>query len=193
MEFAAILEDLKFRVVVINEAIAALEKLQTIYPEPNPIHPEPLEIRKTQAIAAAPVERTKQEKKRLENKRYRDKLKQIASTAAGAAKVPAASIAPSGSSVSATHELPTHKPCTLCGVDKPLEEFTVSENGRYGRSSHCKKCKNEKMAAYRKTTPHIAVDEQDKPNQCDKCGKRFMALGSLILHRKDNCPMRQTA
>jgi hypothetical protein len=91
---------------------------------------------------------------------------------------------------------PTSKTCTSCGEEKPLEQFHLNRQGKLGRDSQCAKCKNEALGKYKKPAAPEAASagaEQDKPHACDKCGKRFMALGSLIQHGKYNCPGRATA
>ena len=40
-------------------------------------------------------------------------------------------------------EFPATKTCTKCGVEKPLEEFSPSKTGKYGRHSLCKACKSD--------------------------------------------------
>ena len=36
--------------------------------------------------------------------------------------------------------LPSSKPCALCGVEKPLEDFTPHKRGKFGRFSYCRPC-----------------------------------------------------
>jgi hypothetical protein len=43
----------------------------------------------------------------------------------------------------------------------------------------------------KKTKPakHGTTPDKEKPHACEACGKRFMSFGSLLEHRKYNCPM----
>lgn len=40
-------------------------------------------------------------------------------------------------------EIPTHKICTRCGIDKPIEEFRKNKNNSDGYQYWCKVCQNE--------------------------------------------------
>ncbi|GHT66416.1 hypothetical protein FACS1894110_10060 [Spirochaetia bacterium] len=42
------------------------------------------------------------------------------------------------------------KVCTVCGEEKPLEEYHNHPNGKYGKKSMCKSCASKKWTAYRK-------------------------------------------
>jgi len=54
-----------------------------------------------------------------------------------------------------TDEIPLTKICTKCGVEKPLEEFCLDNSRKDGRSSRCKKCKNELQNERRRNNPEL--------------------------------------
>jgi len=41
------------------------------------------------------------------------------------------------------------KTCTICHIEKPLEYFSKSRLGRYGKDSRCKDCKRIAKKAWR--------------------------------------------
>ena len=43
-------------------------------------------------------------------------------------------------------EFPMTKVCTSCGIEKPLEEFSLHKEGKFGRRACCKKCRSKKEA-----------------------------------------------
>lgn len=43
------------------------------------------------------------------------------------------------------------KQCRSCGEDKPLEDFSLLKGGKFGRHSHCKRCRSTKNSAVAKT------------------------------------------
>jgi len=45
--------------------------------------------------------------------------------------------------------------CTLCGVDKNLEDFDKHKHGRYGRRTICKSCQAIKAKEYRLKKPEF--------------------------------------
>lgn len=45
------------------------------------------------------------------------------------------------------------KTCTKCGIDKPLNDYYDSENGRDGKESRCKQCKSSYYRARYKANP----------------------------------------
>ena len=43
-------------------------------------------------------------------------------------------------------EAPSSKPCSKCGEDKPLTEFSKKSTGKYGRRADCKPCRKKQQA-----------------------------------------------
>lgn len=43
----------------------------------------------------------------------------------------------------------THKQCTICLKDLPLEDFSPSPKGKYGRMSRCRACDRKKHLDYK--------------------------------------------
>jgi len=41
------------------------------------------------------------------------------------------------------------KICTVCGIEKPLEEFNKQKLGKYGRRAYCRECQKKAAAEYR--------------------------------------------
>jgi hypothetical protein len=46
-----------------------------------------------------------------------------------------------------TEAIPKTKPCTKCGIDKPLEDFAKNRTNRDGHVSICKTCFNKNTRA----------------------------------------------
>ena len=55
-----------------------------------------------------------------------------------------------------------HKTCTMCEKPKPFNEFYKSAKGKYGRSSICKKCRNEISRKYWINNKEKARERQRK-------------------------------
>lgn len=111
---------------------------------------------------------------------------------------------------------PGEKACSKCGAIQPFSAFVKAKNCLNGISGICLKCKKEqdrtRHQAARVAKPEpiperfddekpepikeaapAASREPDKLHQCEWCGKRFMALGSVLSHKKYNCPNGKTA
>jgi hypothetical protein len=52
------------------------------------------------------------------------------------------------------------KPCSTCGVIKPLDQFSPSRKGLMGRVSRCKSCRAAYTAAYRSADPVRALEQR---------------------------------
>lgn len=52
------------------------------------------------------------------------------------------------------------KGCTVCGKEKPLEEFNIAKKGKYGRDSKCRECKKVES---RKYFNHTGERERGRP------------------------------
>lgn len=162
-----------------GKALIALLNLQKSLGQK--IQPKPAEKRIKNSTGGDA--QSKAERKREAQRRWYEKQK---------AKKPAsqAAIAPPTDRAAAA---PDKKVCTRCNQEKSLEQFHVNKQGKYGRDSACAACKNADVQRIKEEKRKGRQSGQDdKPHVCDKCGKRFMALGSLIAHKKDNCPMRKT-
>jgi len=57
------------------------------------------------------------------------------------------------------------KPCTDCGVSKPLDHFSPSRKGLHGRVSRCKPCRAVKTASYRDADPARALRQSREQYQ----------------------------
>lgn len=53
------------------------------------------------------------------------------------------------------------KPCTKCGIIKPLTGFPVSRKSKTGRDSRCKACANAHVKIYR-------LNNLEKVRECQK-------------------------
>jgi len=47
--------------------------------------------------------------------------------------------------------LPTKRNCTICGAEKPLEDFYRHSIGKYGRNPECKECTKARMRRYKRS------------------------------------------
>lgn len=78
----------------------------------------------------------------------------------------------------------TEKPCSKCGVIKPLEAFNPFKNGALGKSSKCKACINEIGLAYTKRSRELRAS-RPRPDRCEVC-ERAPSKRALSL---DHCHM----
>ena len=62
------------------------------------------------------------------------------------------------------------KVCSICNVDKPLEDFTKLKAGKYGRNSQCKNCRNAKRKAVQYSRPPDTTLVQ-----CGRCNRTLTA------------------
>lgn len=47
----------------------------------------------------------------------------------------------------------TSKVCSVCKVEKPLDDFYKQKLGKYGKNSNCKKCHSKRVRAYQRGLP----------------------------------------
>ena len=62
---------------------------------------------------------------------------------------------------------PDPRPCTKCGVIKPITEFHCEKEGRNGRRSRCKDCENPGETVTATTLPSKAIDPTPPPGRKD--------------------------
>ena len=72
----------------------------------------------------------------------------------------------------------TAKQCTRCGIEKPLEAFSVFKNGQLGRQARCKQCINEIGKEYTRRTREAKAGRA-RSATCDACGEPNTARRSL--------------
>ena len=69
--------------------------------------------------------------------------------------------------------------CTICGSEKPLENFSLLKSGKNGRHAHCKQCRSLQRKAYnypkpykgRHTCPKCTVEKDISAFNGDKSSK----------------------
>ena len=76
-------------------------------------------------------------------------------------------------------ELPTSKPCTRCGKDKPLKNFYKQWSGKYGRTSMCRHCL---LKAHKIKLQNKKLAESEK-KKCSTC-KRIKSVKDFYLHSR---------
>lgn len=68
------------------------------------------------------------------------------------------------------------KTCTVCGIEKEVEDFPKNKNIKSGYDSRCKKCRNEYLKEYR-TNP-------ENKKKAKKYGKEYRLENKDILYEK---------
>lgn len=63
----------------------------------------------------------------------------------------------------------TVKTCTLCGEEKPLDQFHRMKTGRFGRASWCSRCKNAERMRYHRGLP---PERREEIRERDRTYKR---------------------
>ena len=59
------------------------------------------------------------------------------------------------------------KVCTICGQEKPLEDFVKNKRAKNGRANHCKECHNKKYpCGYKKKVIDAPKVDEDIVNEC---------------------------
>ena len=83
----------------------------------------------------------------------------------------------------------THKKCTKCGTELPLECFGIQKQGIYGKQAQCKKCKNLWHKEFRTRVRKKVISHYG--GKCECCGEdryEFLAIdhikGNGNKHRK---------
>lgn len=91
-------------------------------------------------------------------------------------------------------QIPTHRSCTKCQQEKPLEEFCKNKRGKYGRNPSCKACsraayhalpKDRKQKMFKKSLegyhkrqePKRQAKERERQRLIDKPDKRCAKCG----------------
>jgi hypothetical protein len=69
------------------------------------------------------------------------------------------------------------KICTTCGKEKLLSEFRLSKEGKFGRSSSCKKCLNEQVKQYCLENPWLNTLSHIKQRCNNPNNPRYDAYG----------------
>ena len=77
----------------------------------------------------------------------------------------------------------THKTCTKCNAEKPLEDFCRQRGGKHGRRASCKTCAARSYREWRRTP---AGRESQKRAIAKKCRKR----ASETMRHKAQSPIR---
>lgn len=60
------------------------------------------------------------------------------------------------------------KTCTLCNIEKNLEEFAKHKKGKGGLHPHCKACANKRTSEWRKQNPELYKTIYQKRNNSQK-------------------------
>lgn len=69
------------------------------------------------------------------------------------------------------------KVCTKCGIEKDLNEFRPSLEGKFGRTSYCKKCLNEQIKQYCIENPWLRTLNNIKQRCENKNNTRYYQYG----------------
>ena len=85
------------------------------------------------------------------------------------------------------------KVCSLCGHEKPLEEFHIHRLHRDGRHSECKMCQNaENVRRHSQKPSFIAVIKRKVEGECYLCGESDIAcLDFHHIERKNGNRKRE--
>lgn len=67
--------------------------------------------------------------------------------------------------------MPSDKPCSYCGVTKPLEDFHRQATQKDGRQSFCKPCATIRQRKYRGVKAHPEVAKVLPEAPCEICGE----------------------
>lgn len=74
-------------------------------------------------------------------------------------------------------DMPTHRICTKCGIDKPLTEFHRNAKGRYGRQSRCMSCARD----------HRVLWENNRELLAEKRAAEARAKAELLADGRKQC------
>ena len=72
----------------------------------------------------------------------------------------------------------THKTCTRCGAEKPLEAFSSLKGGALGRSSKCRECLNAMGKDYTRANREGKAT-RPRPDACEACHQPNTARRAL--------------
>lgn len=81
-------------------------------------------------------------------------------------------------------QIPTHRNCTKCHQEKPLEEFCKNKRGKYGRNSRCKACmraayhelpKDRKQKMFKRTLERYHERQEPKRQAKERERQRLIA------------------
>jgi len=78
------------------------------------------------------------------------------------------------------------KICSVCGVEKELEDFNRQKLGKYGRRASCRVCQNKENKEYKTTDKAKELNKAWKKSDAGKaCAKRYRENNSE--HIKEYC------
>lgn len=86
-----------------------------------------------------------------------------------------------------TEFIPTHKICSCCRGDLPLEDFYPSDSGMFGVTNNCKVCgsyKNHNRARIKKGLPPLSLEEYKQHKKSSVRSRKEEARRVRMLGKK---------
>jgi hypothetical protein len=83
----------------------------------------------------------------------------------------------------------TSKPCTMCGIDKPLEQFNFVNKERNRRSSYCKPCQGQR--AYDDFKRRGDPNRERLKYRCNKFGTTVQWYDGALKEQDGKCAICQ--
>lgn len=74
------------------------------------------------------------------------------------------------------------KACRVCGITKPLDAFSVSVGGLFGRHTYCKACRRDK-ARIKSKNAEAAAQRRATVKTCARCRQQKVASAFLWSNR----------